>query len=252
MGDHGIAVMLAREQFGLRGDLKSDAASVLPLTRALRAVPGLRFMRDPTRGGLATVAHEIVQVSGLGVGCRKRTCRCATRCARCARCSATTRISSPAKAASWRSSPRTMRIARSPRCARRRAGRDAAIIGRVREQPARVRARDHDRRRARDRGTRGRSAAADLLGDISAGHSPAANVPRPCERPQQSGVSEALQRRSRPIESDSQLASRSRQSRRKTSDYRGSWNFRASLRSRLNCGSREAPHDSDLRSDVFF
>ncbi len=67
VGDHGIAVMLAREQFGLRGDVKSDAASVLPLTRALAAVPGLRFMRDPTRGGLATVAHEIVQATGLGV-----------------------------------------------------------------------------------------------------------------------------------------------------------------------------------------
>ena len=71
VGDHGIAVMLAREQFGLRGDLKSDAASVLPLTRALAAVPGLRFMRDPTRGGLATVMHEIVEVSGLGVVLRE-------------------------------------------------------------------------------------------------------------------------------------------------------------------------------------
>jgi hydrogenase expression/formation protein HypE len=67
IGDHGIAVMLAREQFGLRGDLKSDAASVLPIARELIKVPGLRFMRDPTRGGLATVAHEIVQGSGLGV-----------------------------------------------------------------------------------------------------------------------------------------------------------------------------------------
>jgi hydrogenase expression/formation protein HypE len=67
VGDHGIAVMLAREQFGLRGDLQSDAASVLPITRALAALPGLRFMRDPTRGGLATVMHEIVQASGLGV-----------------------------------------------------------------------------------------------------------------------------------------------------------------------------------------
>jgi len=67
IGDHGISVMLAREQFGLRGDLKSDAASVLPITRALVKFPGLRFMRDPTRGGLATVAHEIVQLSGLGV-----------------------------------------------------------------------------------------------------------------------------------------------------------------------------------------
>ena len=67
VGDHGIAVMLAREQFGLRGDLQSDAASVLPLTLALAKFPGLRFMRDPTRGGLATVAHEIVQATGLGI-----------------------------------------------------------------------------------------------------------------------------------------------------------------------------------------
>jgi len=67
VGDHGISVMLAREQFGLRGDLQSDAASVLRLARALAQIPGLRFMRDPTRGGLATVAHEIVQGSGLGI-----------------------------------------------------------------------------------------------------------------------------------------------------------------------------------------
>ncbi len=64
VGDHGIAVMLAREQFGLRGDLQSDAASILPLTQALLDLPGLRFMRDPTRGGLATVAHEIAQFTG--------------------------------------------------------------------------------------------------------------------------------------------------------------------------------------------
>ena len=67
VGDHGIAVLLAREQFGLRGDVRSDAASVLPLTRAAMRYPGLRFMRDPTRGGLATVCHEIHQATGLGV-----------------------------------------------------------------------------------------------------------------------------------------------------------------------------------------
>ncbi len=65
VGDHGMAVLLAREQFGLRGDLCSDAASVLPLTSALLDLPGLRFMRDPTRGGLASVAHEISQATGL-------------------------------------------------------------------------------------------------------------------------------------------------------------------------------------------
>ncbi len=67
VGDHGVAVMLAREEFGMRGDLRSDAASVLPLTLALRQMQGLRFMRDPTRGGLATVAHEIAQAAGLRV-----------------------------------------------------------------------------------------------------------------------------------------------------------------------------------------
>lgn len=67
IGDHGTAVLLARKQFGLSGDLVSDCASVLPVTRALLAVPGLRFMRDPTRGGLATVAHEIARHTGLSV-----------------------------------------------------------------------------------------------------------------------------------------------------------------------------------------
>ena len=71
VGDHGIAVMLAREQFGLRGDLQSDAASVLPLTEALLPLPGLRFMRDPTRGGLATVLHEVCQRTGLAVRVRE-------------------------------------------------------------------------------------------------------------------------------------------------------------------------------------
>ncbi len=67
IGDHGVAVMLAREQFGLSGDLASDSASVLPLARAAWDLPGLRFMRDPTRGGLASVAHEIVQASGHAI-----------------------------------------------------------------------------------------------------------------------------------------------------------------------------------------
>ena len=67
VGDHGIAVLLAREQFGLRGELRSDAGSVLPLTRAALAFSGLRFMRDPTRGGLATVCHEIAQATALGL-----------------------------------------------------------------------------------------------------------------------------------------------------------------------------------------
>ncbi|HEV2229386.1 MAG TPA: hydrogenase expression/formation protein HypE [Steroidobacteraceae bacterium] len=73
VGDHGAAVLLAREEFGLRGDLRSDAASVLPETQLLMQVPGLRFMRDPTRGGLATVTHEIARATGLGVELEEST-----------------------------------------------------------------------------------------------------------------------------------------------------------------------------------
>jgi hydrogenase expression/formation protein HypE len=67
IGDHGTAVLLAREEFGLSGDIQSDACSVLPLTQALLSLPGLRFMRDPTRGGLATVMHEIARATGSSV-----------------------------------------------------------------------------------------------------------------------------------------------------------------------------------------
>jgi len=67
VGDHGISVMLAREQFGLRGDVRSDSASVLPFARVLSGMEGVRFMRDPTRGGLATVCHELQRTTGMGL-----------------------------------------------------------------------------------------------------------------------------------------------------------------------------------------
>ena len=40
---------------------------MLPLTREALEVPGLRFMRDPTRGGLATVAHELQRATAMGI-----------------------------------------------------------------------------------------------------------------------------------------------------------------------------------------
>jgi hydrogenase expression/formation protein HypE len=71
VGDHGTAVMLAREQFGLRGDLVSDSGPVLDIAQALLGVEGLRFMRDPTRGGLASVTNELVHATGLSVRLRE-------------------------------------------------------------------------------------------------------------------------------------------------------------------------------------
>jgi hydrogenase expression/formation protein HypE len=66
LGDHGTAILLARHEFGLQGDLISDCASVVAFTAAAELFSGLRFMRDPTRGGVATVANEI----SLAVECR--------------------------------------------------------------------------------------------------------------------------------------------------------------------------------------
>jgi len=71
LGDHGTAVLLAREQFGLSGELKSDSANVLPITQSLIELPGLRFMRDPTRGGVATVMHEIAQSANVSIRLKK-------------------------------------------------------------------------------------------------------------------------------------------------------------------------------------
>ena len=67
VGDHGAAVLLAREEFGLSSPLQSDCANVLPLVEPIVDLPGLKFLRDPTRGGLATVANEIVRATGLDV-----------------------------------------------------------------------------------------------------------------------------------------------------------------------------------------
>ena len=67
IGDHGAAVMLARESYGLSGNIKSDCQVVNPVAELLMKLDCVKFMRDPTRGGLATVCHEISQSTGLGM-----------------------------------------------------------------------------------------------------------------------------------------------------------------------------------------
>jgi hydrogenase expression/formation protein HypE len=61
IGDHGITILLARGELDIEGDLQSDTRSVLPLVEALAAAagPGLRWMRDPTRGGVATSLRRL-------------------------------------------------------------------------------------------------------------------------------------------------------------------------------------------------
>jgi hydrogenase expression/formation protein HypE len=69
IGDHGITILLARGGLDLEADLQSDTRSVLPMVEALvdAAGPGVRWMRDPTRGGVATSLNELARDCGLGV-----------------------------------------------------------------------------------------------------------------------------------------------------------------------------------------
>src|SRR6202044_3327576 len=69
VGDHGITILLARGDLEMEGDLYSDTRSVFPLVEAMvrAAGPGVRWMRDPTRGGVATSLNELARDCGLGI-----------------------------------------------------------------------------------------------------------------------------------------------------------------------------------------
>ena len=69
IGDHGITILLARGELDLEAELRSDTRSVLPLIQAMAGVsgPGIRWMRDPTRGGVATALNELARDCKLGI-----------------------------------------------------------------------------------------------------------------------------------------------------------------------------------------
>ena len=69
LGDHGAAILIARGDLELEAEVFSDTRPLTPLVGALKdaAGPALRFMRDPTRGGVGTVLNELARDSGCGV-----------------------------------------------------------------------------------------------------------------------------------------------------------------------------------------
>ncbi len=68
LGDHGAAILAARGDLALEAPIDSDCAALHGLVDALlAAAPGTRFMRDATRGGVATVLNEIAQSSQCGI-----------------------------------------------------------------------------------------------------------------------------------------------------------------------------------------
>ncbi len=69
IGDHGITILLARGELDLEADLCSDTRSVLPMVQPLLEAlgPAIHWMRDPTRGGVASALNELALDTGLGI-----------------------------------------------------------------------------------------------------------------------------------------------------------------------------------------
>lgn len=68
IADHGLALMALREGLAIDSALVSDVAPLVSLSAALCALgPGLRFLRDPTRGGLGGVLADIAEGTGCSV-----------------------------------------------------------------------------------------------------------------------------------------------------------------------------------------
>lgn len=73
IGDHGLTIISQRQGIEFQSDLKSDCAGLSGLTCQLlkKYTNEIKFMRDPTRGGLAVVFNDIARQSGLSVNIRQ-------------------------------------------------------------------------------------------------------------------------------------------------------------------------------------
>lgn len=67
LGDHGMAIMSAREGLEFSSPIVSDSASLFPLVEILLAHDGVKVLRDPTRGGAAASLTELAEAGGFGV-----------------------------------------------------------------------------------------------------------------------------------------------------------------------------------------
>lgn len=67
IGDHGIAVLSKRKGLEFESGIVSDCRPLNRMLHEAMGAGGVRFMRDPTRGGLATTLNEIADKTGLGI-----------------------------------------------------------------------------------------------------------------------------------------------------------------------------------------
>ena len=72
LGDHGTAILIARNQLSLHADIASDCQPLHGLVAAMLAVcPSIHCLRDATRGGVATVLNEFAHASNVGIRIRE-------------------------------------------------------------------------------------------------------------------------------------------------------------------------------------
>ncbi|MHC4242363.1 MAG: hydrogenase expression/formation protein HypE [Planctomycetota bacterium] len=72
IGDHGMTIISQREDIKFQSQMQSDCAPLADLTcELLENTSGIKFMRDPTRGGLAASLNEISRTSGLSIEIRE-------------------------------------------------------------------------------------------------------------------------------------------------------------------------------------
>jgi hydrogenase expression/formation protein HypE len=68
LGEHGVAILIARNLLALEADVESDCQPLQGLVAdILAACPATRCLRDATRGGVATVLNEFASSSGVGI-----------------------------------------------------------------------------------------------------------------------------------------------------------------------------------------
>jgi hydrogenase expression/formation protein HypE len=74
LGDHAIAILSARENLSLEEEIISDACPLNHLTEKILKIPSdIRFMRDITRGGIATILTETCEMKNFGIEIEERT-----------------------------------------------------------------------------------------------------------------------------------------------------------------------------------
>ena len=132
LGDHGAAILCARGDMALDTPIESDCAPLHGLIAALlAAAPGVRFLRDATRGGVATVLNEIAEASQVAIEIDEAATPMREEVKASARSSASIRSISPTRARSSSIVPPDEAEAALAAMRAHPLGERAAIIGRV-------------------------------------------------------------------------------------------------------------------------